>query len=433
MSAAGLVGQAGQAKRYRVDGEVGRFEFETYRVEGEGGAVVDTADENHKILSKALGQRDEKYIPRLPVGSKGGLEGAAVEVIGFLVKQTVADGIAYDWREYLLAGDNGTYRWLTEYDGHWNVADVLSKHPVGGSDQADIVYEGERYRHFATDKATVIQVEGEFTWRVARGESAAIGDFVAPPLLLSRERSEREVSWSLCRYVAPETIRDAFKLPHALPAPVGVYANEPNPWDETHGRVCKAFWIMALAALAVQLFFAFAAGGQKLLQQSVTFTPQMQEEFATRTFDLKDKARKLVVSNRTGLDNNWIGLDIMLVNKTTGVAWPASREIAYYYGYDDGESWTEGSRSDEVVFRDIPPGTYYLTVDPDLAPEKPVAVTDTIEVRTGKAGWSNYVLVMLFLVAFPIFTRLRRGAFEVRRWAESDHAPVAADDDSDDD
>lgn len=44
MSAAGLVGQAEQAKRYRVDGEVGRFEFETYRVEGEGGVVVDTAD-----------------------------------------------------------------------------------------------------------------------------------------------------------------------------------------------------------------------------------------------------------------------------------------------------------------------------------------------------------------------------------------------------
>jgi hypothetical protein len=42
--AAGLVGQEEQVKRYRVDGEVGRFEFETYRVEGESGEVVDTAD-----------------------------------------------------------------------------------------------------------------------------------------------------------------------------------------------------------------------------------------------------------------------------------------------------------------------------------------------------------------------------------------------------
>jgi hypothetical protein len=54
----------------------------------------------------------------------------------FLVKESRVDGIAYDWREYLLAGDGaetrGTYRWLTEYNGHWNIADVLSNRPAGG-------------------------------------------------------------------------------------------------------------------------------------------------------------------------------------------------------------------------------------------------------------------------------------------------------------
>lgn len=401
---------------------------------GSCGAVVDTADANHRILSKALGNRDEKYVPRLPLGSKGTFEGKPAEVIGFLVKQTMADGIAYDWREYLLAGENGTYRWLTEYDGHWNVADVLSKHPVGGNNQSDILYEGERYKHFATSKAKVIQVEGEFTWRVKRGESAAVADFTAPPLLLSRERSEKEVSWSLCRYVEPAAIAAAFRLPTALPVPVGVYANQPNDWDEPHRKVCKAFWILALVALVAQLFFVFAVGGQRLLQQSFTFTPLMQDDgVTTRTFEITGRPRKVVVTNRTGLDNNWIGLDMMLVDKVSGTAWPATRELSYYYGYDDGESWSEGSRNDEVVFRDIPPGTYYLTIDPDMAPEKPVQVTDTVEVRLGSAGWSNYVLLMIFLAVFPIFTRMRRAAFEVRRWAESDHAPVVADDDSDDD
>jgi len=44
------------------------------------GAVVDTADQNHKLLSKALGTRDEKFTPRLALGSKGTLEGKPVEV-----------------------------------------------------------------------------------------------------------------------------------------------------------------------------------------------------------------------------------------------------------------------------------------------------------------------------------------------------------------
>ena len=401
---------------------------------GSCGAVVDANDANHKILSKALGARDEKYIPRIPVGSKGKLDGKPVELIGFLVKEAVADGMTYAWREYLLAGENGTYRWLTEYDGHWNVVDVLSRHPVGGDYGADITYEGARYKHFATSKAKVVQVEGEFTWRVARGETTDVTDFVAPPLLLSRERSASEISWSLCRYVEPAVIQAAFGLPKALPDPVGVYANQPSDWEEPHRKVCKAFWIMALVALLAQLFFVFGSGGQhRLLQQSVSFSPGNPDEtVTTRTFEVTGRPRKLVVSNRTSLDNNWLGLDMTLVNKATGAAWPASRELSYYYGYEDGESWSEGSRSDEVVFRDIPPGTYYLALDPDLAPDKPVQVSDTVEVSSGGAGWSNYVLVMLFLAIFPIFTRLRRAAFEVRRWAESDHAPVASDDSDDD-
>ena len=400
------------------------------------GAVVDTADQNYKILSKALGSHDEKYVPRLPLGSKGRLEDKPVEVIGFLVKQCRIEGIEYDWREYLLAAENGTYRWLTEYNGHWNIADVLSKPPAqsGSMELADVRWGGETFKHFSTaPTAQVIQVAGEFTWRVRRGESNRVVDYVAPPLMLSRESSNKELSWSQGRYVAPAVIEAAFQLPGKLPEPIGVFANQPNPWGDTHQRVCRRFWKLALLAVVLQAFFAFISGGKLLLRQELNFAPQMLEESVnTRDFEVRDKPRKITVRNIAGLDNNWIGLDLTLVNKVTGEAWPASRELSYYYGNDGGESWSEGSRDDEVVFLAIPPGTYYLAVDPELAPEKPVAVRDTIEVFTGGAGWSNFVMVMIFLVAFPIFTRLRHAAFEARRWAESDHAPVSSDDSDDD-
>ena len=242
------------------------------------------------------------------------------------------------------------------------------------------------------------------------------------------------MSWSLCRYVEPQVIREAFKLPDALQQPVGVYANQPNPWEGTHRTVCRAFWLAALAALLVQIFFVFAVGGQRLLHQDMLFTALNADETQkTPTFEIKGKARKVVVKHATNLDNNWIALDMTLVNKTTGEGWPAAQDLSYYYGYDDGESWSEGNRSEEIVFRDVPPGTYYLAVDPELSTEKAADVRDSIEVTTGGAGWSNYLMVMVFLAVFPIFTRLRKGAFEVRRWAESDHAPVASDSDSDSD
>ena len=37
-------------------------------------------------------------------------------------------------------------------------------------------------------------------------------------------------------------------------------------------------------------------------------------------------------------------------------------------------------------------------------------------------GWSNYVLVLILLSAFPLISRWRRNAFEAKRWEESDLA-----------
>jgi hypothetical protein len=401
------------------------------------GVVVDAADRNYRQLSAALEWREQKYVPRVPLGSKGVLDGKPVEVIGFLVKQARVDGISYDWREYLLAAENGRYRWLTEYNGHWNIADVLSNPPAssGAMELADVSFGGQRFRHFSTTPAAeVIQVEGEFTWRVRRGETSRVVDYVAPPLMLSRETTDNELGWSLGTYVAPEVIGTAFKLPGRMIAPLGVFANQPNPWAETRRRVWSLSWKLLLAAVLLQVFFHFVSGGRLLLRQDFTFAPQMAEDtLVTREFAVEGKPRKITVRNTTSLDNNWLGLDLLLVNKATGEAWPAGRELAYYYGRDGGESWSEGSHRDEVVFRDIPPGTYYLTVDPGLAPEKPVPVRDTIEVLSGGAGWSNFVMVLIFLAFFPFFAQLRHAAFEAGRWAESDHAPDSGGDSSDGD
>lgn len=398
------------------------------------GAVVDTADDNYRVLSQALGQRDAPYTPRLPLGSKGKLEDKPVEVIGFLVKQSVIDGVAYDWREYLLAGEHGSYRWLIEDNGHWNIVDVLSNPPSVSTamEEADVRWNGQSYRHFSTSpSAEVIQVAGEFTWRVKRGECNRGVDYVAPPNLLSRETTDSDLNWSLGVYVESSVIETAFNLPGKLPEAIGIYANQPNPWAQTHARTCRLFWQLAGLALVAQLFFMFFFSGQSLLRQEFEFSPFAAEERVTQEFSIGHKVRKIRVRNTTSLDNNWLGLNMTLVNKATGAAWPATREVAYYHGREAGESWSEGRRDDEVAFVNIPPGTYYLTLDPDLPPDQLYTVRDRLEVSSATPGWSNFVLLMVFLAAFPIFTRLRHAAFEVRRWAESDHAQVA--DDAEDD
>lgn len=393
------------------------------------GAVVDTSDPNYQLLSKALAPEEDRYVPQLALGSRGRLDGKPVEVIGFLVKRSRSEGIAYDWREYLLAGENGTYRWLTEYDGHWNVADVLSKHPHSSTKIfSEFRYGGETFKHFSTCTAHVIQVAGEFTWRVARDDTSEVVDYIAPPLLLSRERNESEISWSLSRYLAPEVIANAFLLP-SLPEPRGVYANQPSIWEVRHRRTSRLFWQLALLALIAQLVLVFAIGGTRLLNQEVLFHPETPEaSYISPVFELHGRSNRLTVRNRTNLDNNWTSFNMTLVNKTQGGIWPVVRDISYYHGVDDGESWSEGSAEDEIVFVDMPPGQYALLIDPEFSPQTRSSLRSRLEVETASPGWSNYILVMLFLAAFPIYTRLRRSSFETRRWAESDYAPGSDDD-----
>ena len=43
-----------------------------------------------------------------------------------------------------------------------------------------------------------------------------------------------------------------------------------------------------------------------------------------------------------------------------------------------------------------------------------------LKVVRNPMAWSNYVLLMIFLLIFPLVSRWRRNAFEARRWSESD-------------
>lgn len=398
------------------------------------GAVVDTSDKNYQLISKALGQDEERYAPRLPLGTSGTLDGQAVEVIGFLVKQTQSGGLTYRWREYLLAATNGdargTYRWLVEENGHWNVCDVLSRALRPGPGK--VRYDNEDFRHFSSCSAEVVQVQGEFTWRVARGETNAVSDYVAPPRMISCEKNEREVVWSLSRYLTPAEIGAAFALKVPLPEAVGVYADQPSPWAEVHRRTSRLFWRFTLIALVLQVVALFAFSGQTLQRQQLRLTPETGGESSVTTpvFDVK-KAGKVTVRTETALNNNWIGLNLALVDQQSGAVWPASREISYYSGVEDNERWSEGDKSDEVAFTDVPPGRYALVVEPDFSPETHAPVPATLEIRSGGANWSNYLLASLYFLIFPIYTWIRRAGFETRRWAESDHAPADSDDDDD--
>lgn len=419
------------------------------------GALLDTASAEVQLIERVRAQIEK---PRLPLGSKGVLRGETLELIGYMRRSMRSEGIEYAWDEYLCLGKDNAQVWLTEYQGHWNVARVLKR--AINANQGDIRLDSDSFKHFQSYQASVQYVLGEFPWRVKVGETVKIADYVVPPRLLSWESSAEEVTWTLAEYVEPLEIANAFDFAQALPEPQGTFANQPNPHEASHRRVCRRFWAFAFAGLAIYIVMRFLSPGEDLLQQRLVFDPEDDEPQVTKEFRLQAPAGRLEVRHDSDLDNNWLALDLTLFNKDTGEAWQVQRELSHYVGVEDGESWSDGSRSDAVVFVDLPAGTYALAIDseigsgtstdplagamiPDfsspqslaagkmvplkgkpLPPRHPVHAQLTVA-RPGPRA-SSLALLAVFLVLFPLFTRFRMYNFEVARWQESDHPLVSA-------
>ena len=393
------------------------------------GSIIGVENENLKLLARAAQTVHE--VPTLPLGSKGVLCGVDWEIIGFLKRRTTVGGVDYDWSEYLLFSAGEGFAWLVEDQGHWNYVRTVSEIPRVSRGTEKFKYQGSDFRRFNAGQAEVVYVVGEFYWRVSVGEHCETEDFISPPLMLSRELSQKEVTWSQGEYLDAETLVAAFRPKKPLPRAIGVYANQPNPGEERHRRICSMFWKWALFATIVQLAFIFLGAANVVLQHKLVLAPTQDEvTVTTPEFVLKGRARTLHVRHKTDIDNNWLSLTTTLIDKGTGQAWLGMQEIEHYSGVDDGESWAEGSKGDEIVFKAIPPGTYYLAIDYELGADRRARVVDSLEIVRNAPGWSNYVLVMIFLAAFPLFSRWRRNAFETSRWNESG---LAADDSSGDD
>src|SRR5258708_4627355 len=86
-------------------------------------------------------------------------------------------------------------RYLSEYNGHWNDISICKMLPTADGGGAN--YLGETYKHFQSAEAGTDFVLGEFPWQVRVGEKAAVTDYVHPPRVLSSEKLDKELIWSI--------------------------------------------------------------------------------------------------------------------------------------------------------------------------------------------------------------------------------------------
>lgn len=404
-------------------------------------SAIDLTDPTFKLLWKAKQQR--KIEPDIPLNARGRLDGVEWENLGFQRRFVVVEGARYFWSEYLLYRRDMGYRYLTESQGHWSLLAPMAElprasdgGPVHGWPPQDFVrVDGRKFDHFQSAKASTDYVLGEFPWRVSVEDEAGVHDYVAPPEILSAEVGPDGVVWSRGRYLLPQEVWEAFVLPGAPPAQIGVAPNQPSPFAASMRSAWTWYALLVLLGFVMMMGFAMTARAQRVFQQTYAVETNQEPSVISTPFRLEGRTANVEVRINTDLGNRWAFFEMALLNEKTNEALNFSKGVSYYYGSD----WSEGSQQETVLVPSVPPGTYLLRIEPQTGtadapdrlepdPKAPGApkqklLTYTVTVVRDVPQWKWYWMLVAVMLLYPLFAWMRNAGFEKRRWTESDHPP----------
>ncbi len=384
------------------------------------GSVLDASHPGLEIIQKF--EKKVRYRPIIPLGQRGQIRGEKMECIGLQRRRVTVEGVNYEWSEYLLWNPYKGFRFLAECNGHWNYikrTHVTPTTSLGSDGREEVQFLKKTYKHFQTARATTSFVVGEFNWQVKVGDTATCSDFVHPPYILSREHAQKEMTWSIGEYISPEKIWKAFKLPGNPREGMGVAPTQTWEHEEKY-RARTTLWVFVTAALVVTqiLFSMFCSNKQVHTERFTVSATDTEKSRVTKMFEVKGRTSNLEVDLDADVNNNWTFISMALINDKTDTALDFAREISYYHGSDSDGSWTEGGRSDYVMLPSVPPGTYYLRMEPQAGR---FPVTWDLEIRRDVPLW-RFLFMALFLACVPpLWLMYRRRSFEYQRWLESDH------------
>ncbi len=388
-----------------------------------------------------LGQLNQPQVrPWIPLGSQGKLKGTDVLCIGFMERGVVDHGVTYTWREYLLHTPQG-YRWLLEDSGHWTYLNPASPADIKVTGRT-ATFGGASHKLFGIATPVVRFVIGEFYWKVQVGEQTQATDYIAPPKLLSEERTRGEVHWSSGEYVEGAEIWKAFGLPGHPPKPYDVAPAQPNPVSIGFPAIVAGVGLLALFAVFALVSMS-RVPTQVLAEGPVAIPPVAEASLKTpgaagsvassgpsvqptftAPFTLPSRCSSLEVMVTSDLNHGYLGIASALINQNTGQMTEFLLEQDYYHSL--GAAQTASGRVSRAEVAGLDPGTYVLRLDPRWA-RKPGSTGETTppaaNLKVRSTDQRDDGVCCCFAVVFMLlplgFALLRRRLFEGRRWRNS--------------
>jgi ribosomal protein S27E len=176
-------------------------------------SIIDVSQGVAGQLSHAL--QTEPVAPLIALGSTGQIQGVMWQLVGFQHRMgyEVDDPDEhFGWTEYLLYNKKRGFTFLVDSTEGWSLATPTTGAPALSSNGSTATYLGNKYTQKYSYKAETTYVAGEFYWRVERGQKSNNTDFERGAVLLSREETPNEVTWSMGSKLSSAAVAKSFNL-----------------------------------------------------------------------------------------------------------------------------------------------------------------------------------------------------------------------------
>lgn len=354
--------------------------------------------------------KKEIYNNAFSVGQKADFKNETYTIIGLLIKRFDA---VTRWAEYVLQNDKGEFLYLSESSGNFILLEQIEFEKKVGNHPLTIDYLDKTFDRYDYTYPKLDYASGYFDYNIL--DKIELIEYINPPYIVSFEKFGKEQTAFYGKHISRSAIKSAFKS-SAIPSKSEIGMAQPFPINVRN--LVMIFCSVAILILVSHWFLNKDRTQQEVLNTSIPFENYTSKDFVSPSFELKGSSAPLQISVSSNVNNSWANVQIALVNEKTNEEVYASKDIEYYHGYTDGESWTEGSTAEDFNICGVGAGKYHLTITPLKAAEDYSNSLINISATWNKPSLRNFYMTLIFMVVFVIIVYYISKYFEEKRWSE---------------
>jgi len=368
--------------------------------------------------------KNNLFDPLLALGTKGNFKNIEYEVVGYTQKEE-QNAYASRWREYVLFNPTYGFAFLSEFDGHWIYVKETIAAPVILNDNIKAFeLDKETFHLFNAYGYTLIEAKGEFPYNAFDNTNTQVKEYISPPEIWIREKDSKEgITWFFGEHITVNEIKKTFPLKGGIPYRKGVGAVQPTGYISIE-KLLLAGVVGILLLLLIQVLFLNGRTEKNIHENTYYFADSTDKiKTVTEKFDLDKWRSNLSFTINAPVNNSWFELNATLVNATTGKEYSVEQGVEYYYGYTDGENWTEGSRNETAYITNIPAGKYFLELEGTRENSGINKLSSYgVKVVYDRSSYRNFWFAVLLLLIWPLVNYLRNMYSEKNRWQNSPYS-----------